>query len=257
MKYHIPRAPVRAQIKTREAYLLTFEAPEIAQEAKPGQFVHIKTAKGSDPLLRRPLSICRALPAEGLVVVWYQAVGRGTALMTELMAWDEVDVVGPLGRGFDTEIAGEKVYLIGGGVGLAPLIFLGQKLAGANEITLFGGAKNAGLLETAQDLSALPAFWATEDGSLGHRGLVTELLKQSLEKEKPARFYSCGPHGMLAEVARLARAQNIPLQVSLESAMACGVGACLGCSCDKGSGREGYLKVCKDGPVFWDTEVNL
>lgn len=252
-------AKVRAQIKTGEAaYLLSFESPEIAREARPGQFVHIKTAAGSDPLLRRPFSICRVLPEEEIVTVWFQAVGKGTALLSDLMPWDKVDVLGPLGRGFDTEIAGAKVYLVGGGVGIAPLIFLGERLAATNEVTLLGGGKNAEQLETAQDLSAaLTGLWAAEDGSMGRKELVTDLLARQLAKEKPERIYACGPHGMLRAVAELAHQHNIPLQVSLESVMACGIGACLGCAWPKAKGESGYVKVCKDGPVFWETEVTL
>jgi len=259
VKYHIPQALVTGQEKKAEStYLLSFHAPEIAKDAQPGQFVHIKTIEAYDPLLRRPISICYVDREKGLVVLWYQVVGKGTKLLSSLKTGDSIDVIGPLGRGFDTAISGEKIYLIGGGIGIAPLIFLAQSLKEENNITAFFGGKNKEQLLPVNQLTSINCELATEDGSIGHQGFVTDLLLRRLALEKPARAYACGPNGMLEQTALITRKHNLPLQVSLESVMACGVGACLGCTCEKGSsGEEGWVKVCKEGPVFWEDEVKL
>lgn len=259
MKYHISKAQVTRQDKTAEKiYLLSFEAPEIAHEAKPGQFVHIKVTDGYDPLLRRPISICSIDLKQGLVTIWYQVVGKGTELLSHVKKGDTIDVMGPLGRCFDTELSGEKTFLIGGGMGIAPLLFLAAQLEKENKVTAFFGGRNRDMLEPVLELTAVEYEAATEDGSVGYKGFVTELLQKRLETEKPARIYACGPHGMLEQVARLAKQYSLPLQVSLETVMACGVGACLGCTCEKGhSNKPGWAKVCKDGPVFWEQEVKL
>jgi len=259
LKYHIPKAQVTGQNKTAEKiYLLSFKAPEIAHEAQPGQFVHIKVADGYDPLLRRPISICGVDRKEGLVTIWYQVVGKGTELLSRVKKGERIDVIGPLGRGFDTEISGKRVFLIGGGMGIAPLLFLAGQLDKENIVTAFFGGRNKEMFEPLPGLTGVEYQAATEDGSLGQKGFVTELLQKRLEIERPARIYACGPHGMLEQVARLAKQYSLPLQVSLETVMACGVGACLGCTCEKGqSEKPGWVKVCKDGPVFWEQEVKL
>lgn len=259
MKYHVTHAQVTAQSKTAEKiYLLSFEAPAIAREAQPGQFVHIKTADAYDPLLRRPISICDVDREKGAVTIWYQVVGKGTELLSRVKAGESIDVIGPLGRGFDTKIAQESIFLIGGGMGIAPLVFLAGQLKKNNNVTGFFGGRNKEMFGPLSKLTSVPYEAATEDGSYGQKGFVTELLQRRLESENPARLYACGPHGMLEQAARLAKKYNLPLQVSLETVMACGVGACLGCTCEKGqSGEQGWLKVCKDGPVFWEQEVKL
>lgn len=257
MKYHIPEAPVIANEQTGEGlYLLTLRSEAIAREARPGQFVHLRAGIGHEPLLRRPISICRADRELGTVRLWYQVVGRGTSYISSLKSGDSLDLIGPLGRGFEAGITGKKAALIGGGMGIAPLIFLGLKLQENNNVTAFFGGKNAGQLPPPALLDGLPYRPATEDGSLGHQGLVTALLPDWIEREKPDLLYSCGPRGMLHEVVRIANRYQLPLQVSLETVMACGIGACLGCVCEKSaSGEEGWLKACKDGPVFWSDEV--
>lgn len=290
MKYHVPQARVVSQQKVgANVFVLTIESAEIAREASPGQFAHLRCHSGFDPLLRRPLSIYQVERAAGLVSFCYQVVGKGTKLLSELQAGAVLDVLGPLGNGFATEIKGKKVGLVGGGMGVAPLIFLGKQLAQQNQVQAFWGARNKELLPPlAQEADHFPFFLATEDGSAGRRGLVTALLEEWLAKEIPARLYACGPRPMLAAVARLARERGIPLQVSLEAVMACGVGACLGCTCAKAETKkqdegdpqdtqhtehtqptpedtvteigsaeraEKRVKVCQDGPVFWAEEV--
>ena len=259
MKYHLPEARICGHKQTgADLYLLDFHAPEIAAVAQPGQFVHIRVSGQLDPLLRRPFSICGVDRDAGLVRFWYQVIGKGTKLMSGLAIGEALDVIGPLGKGFKTDLIGKKAALIGGGMGIAPLLFLGGELAKNNSVTAFFGGRNKELLPKQSLLPVLSCRFATDDGSAGYKGLVTELLAEWLKKETPDILYACGPRAMLSEVARLARQEGIPLQVSLEATMACGVGACLGCTCGKSRTDKGiWLKACQDGPVFWEQEVEL
>lgn len=281
MKYHV-QARIAGNSRTGEGiFLLTLEAPDIAAAAQPGQFIHLRCGEGLDPLLRRPFSIYGTDRATGCVLIWYQVVGKGTALLAQKKKGDVLDVLGPLGRGFHTDLSGKTVWLAGGGMGAAPLMFLAATLAEKNSVQGFFGARTQsqlppGLLARPAELpaappeyfvrssghSALPPLVATEDGSAGFRGLVTELLQQKIDTEperKPDMLYACGPQAMLKKVAGTARQHGVPLQVSLEAAMACGVGACLGCTCAKSAesakGGSAWLKACQDGPVFWAEEV--
>jgi dihydroorotate dehydrogenase electron transfer subunit len=275
VKYHLPQAPVRLQERIGEnIYALTIACQEIAREAKPGQFVHIHCGNGLDPLLRRPISINNVQQQEGLVTFWYQVVGKGTELLSKVKTGETLDIIGPLGHGFETALKGKKIGLIGGGMGIAPLVFLGRELAKENQVQGFLGGRSKDFLPALTSIKDFPFAVTTDDGSVGEKGLVTALLVEWLQKKQLDLLYACGPRPMLAEVVRLVRSYKIPLQVSLESVMACGVGACLGCTC-KGTGKavsaptewnpqnnssirqpeEHWLKVCKDGPVFWAEEV--
>jgi dihydroorotate dehydrogenase electron transfer subunit len=198
---------------------------------------------------------------KGWVTFSYQVVGKGTELLSELKAGDTLDVMGPLGQGFKTNLSGKRVGLIGGGMGLAPLIFLGRELSRENQVQAFWGVRSRELLPkfaTGGNLN-FPYTVVTEDGSCGRLGLVTEILAEVIARDIPESFdflFACGPGPMLTAVASLAREYNIPLQVSLESVMACGVGACLGCTIKgRKQGKETQFKVCQDGPVFWAEEV--
>lgn len=255
MKYQVI-AQVQSQVMTGENIcLLTLKCPEIARVAQPGQFVHLRTTSGQDPLLRRPISIFLAQPEAGLLYLWYQVVGKGTKLISQLKAGDTVDLLGPLGRGF-TVRDGQRAALIGGGMGIAPLIFLGHKLSAQSTTTAFFGGRSAQNMPPTELRPSLDTILATEDGSVGRKGFVTDALASWLEKERPDILYACGPQGMLDKIYLLAKEFNIPLQVSLETTMACGVGACLGCTCEKAIADDGtWLKVCQDGPVFWAEEV--
>ncbi len=253
--------------------------PKVATAALPGQFVHVRVAPGSfDPLLRRPFSVAWADRSAGAFVILYRVVGRGTKLLAERRPGEELDMVGPLGRGFDVPPGGGDVALVAGGLGVAPILLLaGSLLRARRRFTLFAGARSRDLLVgldllpragpdgRAGTCVADPGYRvliATEDGSLGERGTVTDVLQGALDAGDFACVYACGPIGMLRNVARLAEASGARLQVSLEERMACGLGACLGCAVRKrptrgkpGSHR-GYLRVCADGPVFWWDEVD-
>jgi dihydroorotate dehydrogenase electron transfer subunit len=250
----------RAWVVQREAlggeYFRLRLRPARAFAAEPGQFVMVKTADGIDPLLRRPFSIHRMISgASGEFEVLFRAVGAGTRLLARSHVGDRLDVLAPLGHGF--RLQSRRPLLVGGGVGVAPLLFLAEAFL-ARDVTpklLLGGRKDRDIL-CHEDFGclAVPCAFATEDGSLGEPGLVTRLLERELAQDSEgSSIYACGPMAMLTAVARLCRARGVPCQVSLEAHMACGVGACLGCVVP--GTRAPYLRVCKEGPVLDADEV--
>jgi len=241
---HIPVGP--------RVFLLRIRASQVAREATPGQFLLLRVAPTHDPLLRRPFSVCRAAGDE--VEVLYRVVGRGTALLSERRPGDELEVMGPLGRGFRPPDG--SPLLVAGGMGVAPLIFWAQRLRkmGYDPTVLLGAASEGELFgeDLLREVGAEVQI-ATEDGSRGFGGTVVELLERVLEPFHCV--YACGPSGMLKRVVVLAEAKGVPCQISVEEAMACGVGACMGCAVRARAG--GYLLVCRDGPVFDGGEVAL
>jgi dihydroorotate dehydrogenase electron transfer subunit len=188
--------------------------------------------------------------------ILYKVVGKGTKVLANLHHGDHLDLLGPLGKGFDTAgAAGEKI-LVGGGVGLAPLYYLARKLAINSRVHLFAGGRNRDdvLCITEFERLGIETYVATDDGTLGEHGLVTEVMEKYVAKSPSGKtIFACGPFPMLKAVSLIAQRYSIPCQVSLEAYMACGVGACLGCVI-KGSNHTeespDYLCVCKDGPVF-------
>ncbi len=236
-------------------YRLRIEAPAIARAARPGQFLMLRVRQTLDPLLRRPFSI-HAVHDFRTVDILYRVVGKGTNLLTAIKKGERLDIVGPLGRGFSWR---EDLLslLVAGGMGIAPLFFLAQIIArngaGAKTSVLIG-ARNKIELLCVKELRAmgLQVEATTEDGSAGKRGLVTDLITRRFITSQPI-LYTCGPHPMLRTVANLARGHGLSCQVSLESFMACGLGACLGCAAEMRNGD--FVRVCKEGPVFDAYEV--
>jgi dihydroorotate dehydrogenase electron transfer subunit len=232
-------------------YRLTLSAPLIAAAARPGQFVMAACGPLLDPLLRRPISLNRCLRPDQIQLL-IRVVGRGTELLAGFRTGEPLSLVGPLGKGFRPPPAG-PVCLVGGGIGIAPLLFLADWLHEAHPSALpcnvLLGSRTAGeLTHLAAEFGQIGCQVenATDDGSLGHHGLVTDLLAPHLSLVK--KVYACGPQPMMATVAGLCRQAGIPCEVSLEANMACGLGACLGCAVLGADNR--YLHVCKDGPVM-------
>lgn len=234
-------------------YRLVISSAALAGGGRAGQFVMLKVSDGDSPLLRRPMSISRIDRDGGNIELLYRVVGRGTKKMTEFVAGSEIDILGPLGNGFDI-VLNKKAILVGGGIGVAPLIGLADELPkGREELSvMIGGA-------TEKDIIGLPQFEAlnispkisTDDGSIGRKGFVTELLKEfvaSIVSPNDYIIYSCGPNPMLKEVHKIASAASIDCQVSLEGRMGCGLGACLSCVVTDKDNQ--YVTVCKEGPVF-------
>lgn len=241
---------------TDDIIRLTFIAPDIAHKAVPGQFVMVRTGKELDPLLRRPFSIHR-LGDNGSLQILFKVVGKGTRLLSSMTKGQHLDVVGPLGKGF-TIGEGEKC-IVGGGMGIAPLLFLAQGLLKKNtpdNIKIMLGARTKSEVEMLKNdftKLGLSVQVATDDGSYGHHGFVTDFLLQEFDqKGNDVNVLSCGPHPMLKKVATMCSEHNVDCQVSLETMMACGISACLGCAIKKSRATNelSYFHVCKDGPVF-------
>lgn len=232
---------------------LILSVPAIAKEAKAGQFVELYTGKG-EMLLPRPISICQIDKEKGTLRLLYQAIGKGTTYFSTLETGDTIKVMGPLGNGFSYDENKKSYTVIGGGIGVPPLLQLVQELKG--EVNVFIGAKTNPILVLDMEKAGAKVHIATDDGSVGFHGNAVELLRQV--NPKTDMIFSCGPKVMLREVARYAQEKNIPAQVSMEERMACGIGACVGCAVKirkEGASDWQHLKVCKDGPVFLGAEV--
>ena len=194
--------------------------------------------------------------------ILYKVVGQGTQIMSQLKVGDILDVVGPLGQGFSPPKGANRAFLVSGGVGVASLYYLAHVLSedGAMANTIFlGGCSGADIL-CEKEFRAMGAHIriTTEDCSLGEMGLVTPVVEQAMvDGEKPDIIFACGPQPMLKAVGAIAAAHSVPCQLSLEAAMACGFGVCLGCAVEKADRKGEYFHVCKDGPVFDATQVSL
>jgi dihydroorotate dehydrogenase electron transfer subunit len=204
-----------------------------------------------DPLLRRPLSVHR-IGIDGTAEFLYKRVGKGTELLSRYRPNDPIGLLGPLGRGFKVP-SGTTCIVVGGGLGIAPLLYLAETLPAAPPSAIILGGRSSQDVPRIEDFAALPhkVLITTEDGTLGYRGLVTELLERELGESKvvPIMIYACGPLPMMRAVNEIAARAGVSCQVSLEARMACGIGLCLGCAVPQ-AGRGGYKHVCRDGPVF-------
>ena len=246
-------------------YRMRILAPGFSETAHSGQFVMFRVQRSLPPLLRRPFGIfrtgslpadCDGLPPKEFVEIVYKVVGRGTTIMAELHEGDKVELLGPLGNGFDAPSCDGERILVGGGIGLVPLYMLAGELIekGCNVRLLMGGRTRDDIFAVTEfERLGVETYVSTDDGSLGEEGVVTKVLVRKLQKFPKAEVFACGPMPMLCAVRDICVANKTPLQVSLEESMACGVGACLGCVV-KGAGhteeRPSYLCTCKVGPVF-------
>jgi dihydroorotate dehydrogenase electron transfer subunit len=236
--------------------------PEIASAARPGQFVMVRPDNSLEPFLPRPFSIHRVNTEGGELELLYRVVGQGTFKMSGLTAGDSMVVVGPLGKGFRFDQPFENVDIVAGGIGVAPLVFLTEVLVGrfvpSDRIRVFIGGATADDVLCRGEFAALniDTRTATDDGSLGYHGFVTEPFEKAIKARIPAMVFACGPPAMLRTVARITAAENIPCQVSVESMMACGIGACLGCAI-KINNSVDYKHVCREGPVFNAGELDV
>jgi dihydroorotate dehydrogenase electron transfer subunit len=267
---------LRQDAQPAEQYVLRLSAPKCAEHARPGAFVHV----GCDPLLpmRRPLSIMRASPDGGWIELLYKAVGRGTRLLAAKRAGGRVSLLGPIGNPFRPHSERPRPLLIGGGVGIPPMVFLADMLRraqGLRPLALLGSEvpfpfkpRPSGYLVPGVPPAVIAAMPLLDDWGIPSRlaslkgfagcfeGYVTELARLWLEAltaadRREVEIFACGPHPMLEAVARLARDLDLPCQVSLEELMACGVGGCAGCTVPIQTPEGPAMKrVCVDGPVF-------
>ncbi len=258
--------PIVDHVKVAPGYFrMGLAFPELARFAQPGQFVMVKPPSRRIPFLRRPFSVHNCLVKGGEVggfELLYKVVGQGTQALSEMRAGDVLDVLGPLGKGFSySEDIGE-VFLVAGGVGVASLYYLAADLAkrGVARCTVFlGGCSAADILclEQFQSLGA-EVHITTEDCSLGAKGVITSLVQKALEIDgKPDIIYACGPTAMLQAVSHIAANYDVACQISLETAMACGFGVCLGCAVRKAANPGSYFHACTDGPVFNSRDVRI
>ena len=236
-------------------YRFELLAPEIAEVAKPGQFIEIFAGEEGtfDPLLPRPISIYRINVRDGIISIIFKEVGRGTRLLANKNTGEILNSFGPVGNGFSILSDSRKIALIAGGIGMPPLYSFAETLS-SYSVTLFYGARSQSELFELESWANLniSVFAATDDGSYGHHGLVTDLFLEKFKYENYDFIAACGPKPMLNAVQDIALNFGIPGQLSLESHMACGVGACLGCSCTT---QGGCKRVCVDGPGFDLKEV--
>lgn len=244
---------IRTERRGPSTFFIEMECGGIAEEAAPGQFVQVRVSNGTDPFLRRTFSLCGADPSNGTIRLMVDVIGRGTGILCEMRPGMTLNVIGPLGTGFDPRFGktGDCI-LVAGGVGAAPLIFLASRLAAdeTRPVTFLMGSRSAAHLAVLDGMldSTIQVMRATDDGSFGYDGFVTGLLRERLSLLNPGVVYACGPHPMMREAAKISARAGIPCQVSLEERMACGIGACLGCAVPLAEG--GMVRSCTEGPVF-------
>ena len=234
--------------------------------AEPGQFLMVRLKGQQSPLLRRPFSIHRAIMdgdhVRGFEIL-YKVVGDGTALLARCGKGDGIDVLGPLGKGFAVNPEHETIFCVAGGIGVAPFLFLAERMSAAgfdmSRFFIFLGGRTKNDLLCVDEFAALgiSVRVTTDDGSWGAKGLVTVPLDDGVRASPPDMLYACGPLPMLREVMMIAATHDVRCQVSIETIMACGMGACLGCAVKGKEKHDAYLHACVDGPVFDAKEISL
>ncbi len=245
----------------KQIYRLVLQAHKIAQNAHSGQFIHLRITDQMNPLLRRPFSIHRVLREKGQIELLYRVIGQGTNLMKMAKPGDSFHVMGPLGKGFFLRGEFTTAIVVAGGMGAAPVFFLiDELLALGKRVVFFWGVKRGSELFDISALkeSGIEVHLATEDGSQGFHGLVTDELQTFLNRyteDGSSVGFVCGPKAMLKKIQLLSSGTSFGWQVSLEETMACGIGVCQGCAVK--SRKEGIWMVCSDGPVFDLKEIKF
>lgn len=244
----IYNAPVQKIIALENnIYLLKVLCPEITSTIQPGQFLNVKVSETIFPLLRRPFSVCD-VEGESLFLM-FNILGEGTKLLAKKHIGDIVDILGPLGNGFNLDENFETAVIVAGGLGSAPFPYFIRKLNRTKKVKCFvGGRTSHDVIQYGMKNVSV----STDDGSIGFKGNVVNLLEKELAKEEysKAKIFGCGPNAMLRSLKEFAVKNNIECEVSTECAMACGFGICMGCPIESSQQSEKYLLVCKDGPVF-------
>ncbi|SHJ34746.1 dihydroorotate oxidase B, electron transfer subunit [Desulfatibacillum alkenivorans DSM 16219] len=239
-------------------FRMELAANDIACASAPGQFVMVSPGDSIQPLLRRPFcvhDVKEGADGKWILSILFVVIGEGTRILSRKAPGETVQVLGPLGKGFSLNTDTEECLLVAGGIGAAPMVFLARYLAQefspvSCKVLLGARTANDVLCRDVFEQIGLEVQAATEDGGLGAKGLVTALLDKALEGDSARQIFTCGPMPMLKAVAAMAREHNTPCQVSVEAAMACGMGACLGCALPKKEGQVKHLHACMDGPVL-------
>lgn len=247
----------------RDTYLLSIENSDMSRSVSAGQFIEVKVPHCAEILWRRPFSIHNVDPDKGFVQVLFHAVGRGTVALTILEKNCELEVLGPLGNSFSFEDDLQEAIVVAGGLGIAPFMLMQRQLKERQiPMRIFYGVGSQDQfcgLEQLEEYASLHI--STMDGSRGHHGLVTEMLVNFLDKSsdlQSKKIFSCGPTPMMQVVKEMSQKYNVSAQVSLETIMACGFGACVGCAVpmtNPDPGKKEYYLACKDGPVFDINEI--
>ena len=249
MKYDVQKFQLISNDEIAEGIFdMRVKNEELAPLAKCGQFAHVKVP---GKMLRRPISICDATDTTLRLV--FQVKGEGTEIMSQMKEGENVEILAPLGNGFKVQ-KGKRYCFIGGGIGVPPMLYAAKQ---AEKPLVITGFRNKDLVILQDDFKKIGAdlVLATDDGSAGVHGFVTDVLKEHLEEID--EVCACGPIPMLKAIAEVCKGK-VPCQISLEERMGCGIGACLVCACKtKLKGEEGYTHVCKDGPVYNAEEVVL
>lgn len=234
-------------------FLLRVYSPLIAASIKPGQFCNIKVSESSYPLLRRPFSICEV---EGdYLHFMFDVHGEGTKLLANKQKDDVIDILGPLGNGFNYSGDYSTAIIVAGGIGIAPFPYLIKQIPTDKKVVSFFGGRSK---ENVIEYGMKNLLVSTDDGSAGFKGNVVQLLEKEFYpfRNESVRVFACGPNPMLKALQEFAIQKNIECQISTECAMACGFGICQGCPIENTEG-DGYYLVCKDGPVFDSRMVKL
>lgn len=253
-KVKLSAVVVSQEALTEDIYSMWIQADEIAAAAKAGQFISVYT-KDAGKLLPRPISLCEIDKEQGRLRIVYRTVGAGTKEFSQYRAGDSISIMGPLGNGFPTD-SRKKAFLIGGGIGIPPMLELAKALDCEKQMVL--GYRDVLFLN--REFEAYGSVWvATEDGSAGTKGNVLDAIREhALDAEV---IYACGPTPMLRALKAYAEENGIECWLSLEEKMACGIGACLACVCQSkeidGHSHVHNKRICKDGPVFRAQEVEL
>jgi len=261
----------------QRTYRVRFECPELAASIVPGQFVMVRLPECNDPLLGRPLALYDTVVNQagtpvGIDIV-YLVIGKMTSRLATLKPGDTLDLWGPLGNGFSAQPV-EHLLMVAGGIGQTPFLALGREFLGlrkygnppreitpSQQVTLCYGVRTADLLAGAEDFRScgIDLLVSSDDGSVGHHGLVTEIFEQVLEENPKTTFRvaCCGPEPMMEAVAGIARARGVDCEVSLETPMACGIGICFSCvvKARQSDGGWDYKRTCVEGPVFNATSI--
>jgi dihydroorotate dehydrogenase electron transfer subunit len=228
-------------------FIQKIHSPEIAQRVKPGQFLNIRVSENTFPLLRRPFSVC---DVEGeSIYLMFNILGEGTKILARKNNGETIDILGPLGNGFNLDSKYETAIIVAGGLGAAPFPFVTRSIRNKKSILTFVGGR------TKQDVITYGLdnyILSSDDGSVGFKGNVVQSLEQNLEKIiiSKSKVFACGPNAMLRSLKDFCIKNNLDCEVSTECAMACGFGICQGCPIESTQQSDKYLLVCKDGPVF-------
>ncbi len=242
-------------------YKFSVESPEIANIAKPGQFLEIQVSDIGEPFLRRPISIYNISKENGIIEFIFQVKGRGTEILAKTEIGKEIDIMGPLGFGTFKVEEYNNVAIIGGGIGTYPLYELTKELKGKANLNVYLGFRDKSLVTCEKEFEEIglnKLVVTTDDGSYKEKGFAIDFMKKDIEEHAVDMIFACGPLPMLKAVRQYAIENNIPCQISLEERMGCGIGACLGCAVKVISGKEPrYGHVCKEGPVFNAQDVEI